>query len=137
MSTETTRTDMTGTQTTVAETAGIAPAKPLADYASFQALDIRVGRIVEVLPFPRARNPSWKVGVEFGGDLGIRWSSAQITSYAPEDLIGTQVCCIVNFAPRNIAGFQSEILILGAPSAQGETILVSPRSTVPEGGALF
>jgi tRNA-binding protein len=92
---------------------------------------------VEVLPFPRARNPSWKVGVEFGGDLGIRWSSAQITSYAPEDLIGTQVCCIVNFAPRNIAGFQSEILILGAPSAQGETILVSPRSTVPEGGALF
>jgi len=111
-------------------------AKPVTSYENFAALDIRVGRIVEVLEFPRARNPSFKVAVDLG-PLGVRWSSAQITSYSPAELIGSQICCIVNFAPRNIAGFQSEILILGASSAVGETILVSPRSAVPEGAALF
>ena len=71
------------------------------------------------------------------GDLGIRWSSAQITSYAPEDLVGTSVVCICNFAPRNIAGFQSQVLILGARNMEGEVIVLSPRSDVPKGSAVF
>jgi len=116
-------------------------AKPAADYENFAALDIRVGTVVEVLDFPRARNPSYKVAVDLG-DLGVRWSSAQVTNYSPEELVGTQVCCIVNFAPRNIAGFKSEILILGAPGAamesgHGAVIVVSPRSAVANGSVLF
>lgn len=110
--------------------------KEEAQYADFERLDIRVGTIVEVLPFPRARNPSYKVQVDFGA-LGRRWSSAQITSYAPEQLIGTQVSCIVNFAPRNIAGFQSEILILGACDSNGHVMLLTPRSSVPSGQQVF
>ena len=113
-----------------------AEARPLAEYEDFAKLDIRVGRVVEVQPFPRARNPSYKVAVDLG-DLGIRWSSAQITSYAPEDLVGTSVVCICNFAPRNIAGFQSQVLILGARNMEGEVIVLSPRSDVPKGSAVF
>ena len=113
-----------------------AEAKPQAEYDDFAKLDIRVGRVVEVQPFPRARNPSYKVAVDLG-DLGIRWSSAQITSYAPEDLVGTSVVCICNFAPRNIAGFQSQVLILGARNMEGEVIVLSPRSDVPKGSAVF
>ena len=104
-------------------------------FDDFLKLDIRVGTIVAVEPFPRARNPAWKVQVDFGS-LGTRWSSAQITSYAPEDLVGSQVCCVVNFPPRNIAGFQSEILILGANGTDQTIVLVSPRSRVPNGEAL-
>ncbi len=116
-------------------------AKPTAEFDTFAALDIRVGTVREVQPFTRARKPSYKIAVDLGA-LGIRWSSAQVTNYAPEDLIGAQVCCIVNFAPRNIAGFQSEILILGAPGEpmdNGHTgvIVVSPRSRVANGSALF
>lgn len=113
-----------------------AEAKPPAEYDDFAKLDIRAGRVVEVQPFPRARNPSYKVAVDLG-DLGIRWSSAQITSYAPEDLVGTSVVCICNFAPRNIAGFQSQVLILGARNMEGEVIVLSPRSDVPKGSAVF
>lgn len=116
-------------------------AKPAADYDNFAALDIRVGTVREVEPFPRARNPSYKIAVDLG-PLGLRWSSAQVTNYAPEELIGTQVCCIVNFAPRNIAGFKSEILILGAAGAPMESgynavIAISPRSPVADGSPLF
>lgn len=107
-------------------------AKSLVEFADFEKLDIRVGRIVEVQPFPRARNPSYKVAVDFG-DLGIRWSSAQITAYAVGDLVGTQVVCVCNFAARNIAGFQSEVLILGARDAKGDVVLLSPRATVARG----
>lgn len=96
-------------------------------YDDFLKLEMRVGRIVEVQDFPRARNPSYKVAVEFG-ELGTRWSSAQITNYTPEQLIGRQVVCVVNFPPRNIAGFQSEILIMGVPNAAGQTILLQPES---------
>ena len=110
--------------------------KSEAGFDDFQRIDIRIGTIVDVQPFPRARNPSYKVQVDFG-DLGTRWSSAQITSYAAEELVGTQVSCIVNFAPRNIAGFQSEILILGARDAEGNVILLTPRSTVARGEAVF
>lgn len=119
----------------------IPAAKDTTDFDTFAALDIRVGTVVEVLEFPRARNPSYKVAVDLG-PLGVRWSSAQITHYAPDALVGTQVCCVVNFAPRNIAGFRSEVLILGAPGEPGEdgrapVIVVSPRSPVDNGAALF
>ena len=118
------------------ESNGPASVKAEVPYADFERLDIRVGTIVDVQPFPRARNPSYKVQVDFGA-LGRRWSSAQITSYAPGELIGTEVSCIVNFAPRNIAGFQSEILILGARDQQGDVILLTPRSSVPPGNPVF
>ncbi|CAH1661432.1 hypothetical protein CHELA41_22062 [Hyphomicrobiales bacterium] len=113
-----------------------APVKPEAVYDDFAKLDIRIGRIVHVEPFPRARNPSYKVAVDLG-ELGIRWSSAQITSYTPDQLTGTDVACVVNFAPRNIAGFQSEILILGARNALGHVILLTPRSDVARGETVF
>ena len=110
--------------------------KPTATYADFETLDIRVGRIVEVQPFPRARNPSYKVAVDLG-DLGTRWSSAQITSYSADELVGTQVVCICNFAPRNIAGFLSEVLILGARHAEGHVVLLGPRAPVASGETVF
>jgi tRNA-binding protein len=108
----------------------------IASFEDFRKIDIRVGTIVEVLPFPRARNPSYKVAVDLG-PLGVRWSSAQITSHAPEALVGTQVCCVVNLAPRNIAGFASHVLILGARDAAGAVIVLSPRSGVAAGEAVF
>jgi tRNA-binding protein len=95
-------------------------------YDDFAKVDLRVGRIVEVQPFPKARNPSWKVRVDLG-DLGKKWSSAQITNYSAEQLVGSLVVCVCNFPPRNIAGFLSEVLILGAPDAGGQVILLSPR----------
>ncbi len=95
-------------------------------YDDFAKVDLRVGRIVEVQPFPKARNPSWKVRVDLG-DLGEKWSSAQITNYSAEQLVGSLVVCVCNFPPRNIAGFLSEVLILGAPDAGGQVILLSPR----------
>jgi tRNA-binding protein len=99
---------------------------PLATYDDFTRLNLRVGRIVEVQPFPKARNPSWKVRLDLG-ELGEKWSSAQITNYTAEQLVGSLVVCVCNFAPRNIAGFMSEVLILGAPDAQDRVILLSPR----------
>lgn len=105
-------------------------------YDDFAKVEMRVGKIVKVEPFPRARNPSYKVAVAFG-DLGTRWSSAQITSYSPEELVGRTVACVVNMPPRNIAGFQSEILILGAKSHTGDVILLSPTSEVVLGGQVF
>jgi tRNA-binding protein len=110
--------------------------KPQAAFEDFARLDMRVGRVVEVTPFPRARNPAYKVAVDLG-ILGVRWSSAQITSYTAEELLGTEVICICNFAPRNIAGFQSEILILGARNETGDMIVLSPRSAVPLGSPIL
>lgn len=110
--------------------------KPEVTYDVFASLDIRVGRIVDVQPFPKARNPSYKIAVDLG-DIGVRWSSAQITSYAIDELVGTQVVCIVNFPPRNIAGFQSQVLILGVENEAGHVILLGPRSEVPSGHAVY
>ncbi|MER5172503.1 tRNA-binding protein [Thioclava sp. GXIMD2076] len=112
-------------------------AKPVADYSNFEALDLRIGRITEVKPFPRARNPSYKVAVDFGEEIGVKWSSAQITRYSEEELLGKSVVCIVNFAPRNIAGFQSEVLIMGAANAAGETVILTPESDATIGGAIY
>ena len=95
-------------------------------YDDFAKIDLRAGRVLEVLPFPKARNPSLKVRVDLG-ELGEKWSSAQITNYTAEQLVGSLVVCVCNFPPRNIAGFTSEVLILGAPDAGGKVILLSPR----------
>lgn len=95
-------------------------------YDDFAKVDLRVGRILEVQPFPKSRNPSWKVRVDLGA-LGEKWSSAQITNYTAEQLTGSLVVCLCNFPPRNIAGFMSEVLILGAPDQDGKVILLSPR----------
>lgn len=113
-----------------------ADSKSLVTYDQFAALDLRVGRIVSVEPFPKARNPSWKVRVDLG-PLGEKQSSAQITNYSAEQLVGTQVVCVCNFPPRNIAGFQSEVLILGAADEDGKVILLSPRSDVQPGAAVY
>jgi tRNA-binding protein len=110
--------------------------KPPITYDDFARLDIRIGKVVEVQPFPRARNPSWKVGVDVGAER-IMWSSAQITNYAPAELVGSLVVCVCNFAPKNIAGFTSELLILGAKDAEGKVIVLSPRSEVAAGEAVY
>jgi tRNA-binding protein len=105
-------------------------------YDQFSAVDLRIGRVLEVQPFPKARNPSWKVRVDLG-PLGEKWSSAQITNYSAEQLTGTLVVCVCNFAPRNIAGFMSEVLILGAADADGKVIVLSPRSSVAPGERVY
>ena len=92
--------------------------------------------MIEVQPLPKARNPSWKVRVDLG-PLGEKWSSAQITNYSAEQLTGSLVVCVCNFAPRNIAGFMSEVLILGAADANGKVILLSPRSQVAAGERVY
>ena len=110
--------------------------KALATYDDFARLDIRIGKVVEVQPFPRARNPSYKVGVDVGADR-IMWSSAQITNYEPADLVGSLVVCVCNFAPKNIAGFTSELLSLGAENSDGLLIVLSPRSEVSAGEPVY
>jgi tRNA-binding protein len=110
--------------------------KPAITYDDFARLDIRIGKVVEVQPFPRARNPSYKVGVDVGAER-IMWSSAQITNYEPAELIGSLVVCVCNFAPKNIAGFTSELLILGAKNAEGKVIVLSPRSEIAAGGPVY
>jgi tRNA-binding protein len=102
------------------------PPSPPITYDDFATIDLRVGRVLEVQPFPKARNPSWKVRVDLG-ELGEKWSNAQITNYVADELVGSLVVCVCNFPPRNIAGFLSEVLILGAPDADGKVILLSPR----------
>lgn len=114
----------------------MSPLKPQVTYDDFARLDIRIGKVVDVQPFPRARNPSWKVGVDVGAER-IMWSSAQIINYEPSALIGSLVVCVCNFAPKNIAGFTSELLILGAKDSAGKVIVLSPRSEVAPGEAVF
>jgi tRNA-binding protein len=107
-------------------------------FDDFDKVDIRVGKIIEVEDFPRARKPSYKVKVDFGEELGTRRSSAQLkTDYTAEELIGRQVLAVVNFEPRNIGGFLSEVLILGVPSAAGVLSLVTPLDEARLGGRLY
>ena len=110
--------------------------KPEITYDDFSKVEMRVGKIVEVQPFPRARNPSYKVRVDFG-DGGERWSSAQITNYPEAELLGRLVVCVVNMPPRNIAGFKSEILVMGAPDAEGRTMLLQPDAAAVVGSEIF
>ncbi len=107
-------------------------------YDDFERIDIRVGIIVDAKPFPEARKPAIKLWIDFGGDLGIKRSSAQITvHYKPDRLLGRQVCAVVNFPPRQIGPFVSEVLTLGMPDAEGAVVLVRPDFEVPIGGKLF
>lgn len=107
-------------------------------FDDFLKVDIRVGRITRAEPFPEARKPAFKLWVDFGGDLGEKKSSAQITKhYSPETLIGRQVMAVVNFPPRQIGPVMSEVLVLGVPDADGEVVLLAPDQTVPQGGRLF
>jgi len=110
--------------------------KAQASYDDFACLDIRIGMVVVVQPFPRARNPSYKVGVDVGADR-LMWSSAQITNYEPAALVGSLVVCVCNLGPKNIAGFTSELLILGAKDTQGKVIVLGPRSEVAVGEPIF
>ena len=104
----------------------------------FDRLDIRVGTIIDAQPLPEARKPALKLRIDFGPEIGVKASSAQITvHYAADQLIGRQVCAVVNFPPRRIAGFQSEVLTLGMPDADGAVVLVRPDLKVPDGGRLF
>ncbi len=110
----------------------------MATMDDFERLDIRVGTVIDVQPFPQARKPAYKLTIDFGAPLGTRRSSAQITvHYTPEMLLGRQVMAVVNFPPRQIGPFMSEVLTLGVPDAQGEVVLLQPEQTVPNGGRLF
>jgi tRNA-binding protein len=111
---------------------------PEISFDQFMAVDIRVGTIVAAEPYPEARKPSYKLQIDFGPDIGIKRSSAQITKhYTPEGLVGRQVAAVVNFPPRQIGKFMSEVLTLGFPDAEGEVVLVQPSHAVPNGGRLF
>ena len=110
----------------------------VATYEDFERIDIRVGTIKDAQPYPEARKPSIKLWIDFGAPIGVKRSSAQLTAhYRPEQLIGRQVCAVVNFAPRQIGKFISEVLTLGMPDAAGGVVLVRPDEAVPDGGRLF
>ena len=102
-------------------------------YDDFAKVDMRVGRIVEVEDFPEARKPAWKVTIDFGPEIGVKRSSAQSTNYAREELAGRLVVAVVNFPPRQIGPFMSEVLCLGASNEAGEIILLRPDADVPVG----
>jgi tRNA-binding protein len=107
-------------------------------WEDFEKVDVRVREVVEAEPFPEARKPSIKMTVDFGPEVGTRRTSAQLTGhYGPETLVGRRVVAIVNFSPKKIAGFKSEVLVLGVPDANGDVVLLSPDYEVPSGGRMF
>ena len=106
-------------------------------YDDFAKVDMRVGRIVAVEAFPEARKPAWKLRVDFGPEIGVKRSSAQITNYSREELEGRLVVAVVNFPPRQIGPVMSEVLVLGAGDEQGRVILLKPSSDVPLGSRIY
>ncbi len=107
-------------------------------WQDFEKVDIRVGRIVEAEPFPEARKPAIKLVVDFGEEIGRKKTSAQITAhYEPDQLVDKQVVAVVNFPPKRIAGFKSEVLVLGVPDEAGEVVLLSPDYEAPPGVRMF
>lgn len=108
------------------------------NYDDFTKVDIRVGKIVQVEDFPQARKPAYKLRIDFGLELGIKRSSAQVTThYTKEELVGRQVMAVVNFPPKQIGPFLSEVLTLGVPDEEGGVVLLSPTQDVPLGGKMF
>ena len=106
-------------------------------FDDFLKVDIRTGTVVRAEPFPEARNPALKMWIDFGADIGERKTSAQVTAhYTPESLIGRQVVAVVNFPPRQIGKFMSEVLVLGVPDENGEVVLLAPDRVAPNGGRL-
>ena len=117
---------------------GAEPAGEVVSYDDFRRIDVRVGTVVKAEAFPQARKPALKLLIDFGPSIGRKTSSAQITRhYAPDTLVGRQVCAVVNFKPRQIGPFMSEVLTLGFPDADGEVVLAGPTRGVPDGGRLF
>ncbi|HVM81001.1 MAG TPA: tRNA-binding protein [Stellaceae bacterium] len=107
-------------------------------YEDFVRVDIRVGTIVAAEPYPEARRPAYKLQVDFGPEIGVKRTSAQLTvHYRTEELLGRQVAAVVNFPPKQIGKFMSEILVLGFPDAEGAVVLIAPEKPVPNGGKLF
>jgi tRNA-binding protein len=108
------------------------------DFAAFEAVEMRVGTVVEVEPFPQARKPAYKLTIDFGESIGTKRSSAQITElYSVESLRGAQVVGVVNFAPKRIAGFLSEVLVLGAADPEGRVVLLHPERSLPNGSRIY
>jgi tRNA-binding protein len=106
------------------------------EFDQFLAVDMRVGRVLAVDEFPEARKPAWKLTIDFGPEVGIKRSSAQITNYGRDELEGRLVVAVVNFPPRQIGPVRSEVLVLGASDEEGRVILVEPRSDVPLGARI-
>ena len=107
-------------------------------FDDFLKVDVRVGRVVEAEEFPEARKPAYKLRIDFGPEVGIKKTSAQITKhYTPETLVGRLVMAVVNFPPRQIGPVRSEVLTLGVPDADGEVVLMTPDKDVPIGGRLY
>ncbi len=108
------------------------------DYSDFKKIDVRVGTIIDVEDFPEARKPAYKLSIDFGPEIGTKRSSAQITEhYTKESLLGTQVIAIVNFPPKQIGAFISEVLTLGLPDSKGNVVLLQPTKEIPNGGKMF
>jgi tRNA-binding protein len=110
---------------------------PEASFDDFLKIDMRVGRVTRVEEFPEARKPAWKVWIDFGDKIGEKSSSAQITNYSREELEGRLVVAVVNFPPRRIGPFESEVLLLGAPDEEERVILLHPDADVPVGRRIF
>jgi tRNA-binding protein len=106
------------------------------DFDQFLAIDMRVGRIVAVEDFPEARKPAWKLTIDFGPEVGVKRSSAQITNYSRSDLEGRLIVAVVNFPPRQIGPVRSEVLTLGAADSEGRVILLAPDADVPLGARI-
>jgi tRNA-binding protein len=107
-------------------------------YDDFARVDIRAGTVVAAEPFPEARRPAYKLSIDFGPEIGVKRSSAQLTThYGCDALVGRQVAAVVNFAPRQIGPFMSEVLVLGFPDPAGAVVLIGPDQPVPNGGKLF
>ena len=120
----------------IVQTSDTPPAKNI-DFADFLKVDIRVGTVIDVQEFPEARNPAYKLWVDFGGVIGVKKSSAQITDhYTRGELKGRKVAAVVNFPPRQIGKFMSEILVLGFPDAEAKIVLFAPDKDVPDGSRL-
>jgi tRNA-binding protein len=111
---------------------------PELTYADFDRVDIRVGRVIDVQEFPEARKPAYKLRIDFGSEIGVKKSSAQATKhYTKEQLLNRLVVAVVNFPPKQIGPFMSEVLTLGVPDGDGGVVLLTPERDVPVGGRMF